>query len=133
MTTTELKQATPPTVMAGKKVTLSVPGTTANLGPAFDIAGIALSCGIHVQVEVGAKFELNLSGLGADNADVMNPATNMVVQGAESMFDELGVPKDARPPLRWTIHSDVPTKAGCGSSSAAVVAGMVAANALCGN
>lgn len=127
---------TSPAVQRNKRVSLSVPGTTANLGPMFDIAGIALSCAIHVQVEVSTsgKQELIISGLGSDSADVKDPATNMVVVGAEQMLDELGVPKgpESRPPLKWTMHSDVPTKAGLGSSSAAVVAGMVAANALCG-
>jgi homoserine kinase len=120
------------TISRTAKVSLSVPATTANLGPMFDVAGIALSVAISVQVQAGDKFELNLSGLGSDSEELLNPATNMVCVGAEMMFDELGVAKDARPPLKWTIHSDVPTKAGLGSSSAAVVAGMAAANALCG-
>lgn len=119
-------------ILTTKKVQVSVPGTTANLGPAFDVTGMALSCSINVQVHAADKFELNLTGLGSDNADVLNPQTNMVVLGCSQMFDELGVPADKRPALKWTIHSDVPTKAGCGSSSAAVVAGMVAALGLTG-
>ena len=122
----------PPTILANKKVSLSVPGTTANLGPAYDITGIALSVAITLTVQVADKFEMKLTGLGSDHKEVMDPASNMVIIGCSKMLDELKVPQDKRPPLSWTIHSDVPTKAGCGSSSAAVVAGMIAALGLTG-
>lgn len=122
----------PPSFITNKKISVSVPGTTANIGPAFDIAGIALSCAITLTVHAADKFSLTLSGLGSDHPEVSNPEMNMVVVGCSKMLDELQVPQDKRPPLAWTIHSDVPTKAGCGSSSAAVVAGMVAALGLTG-
>ncbi len=120
------------TVLPNRTVSVKVPGTTANLGPAFDVAGIALSCVISVEVSAASAFALEITGIGADAAELRNPASNMVLIGCDRMLTELGLAEAQRPPLRWRIHSDVPMKAGCGSSSAAVVAGLAAGLALCG-
>ena len=81
-----------------KKVTIRVPGTTANLGPGFDCLGIAL--GIHNDITVSIS-------------EPAGPKHPMVEKAAAAFFASTGV----KPvPFHWEITGDVPTARGLGSS-----------------
>ncbi|MGB8355203.1 MAG: homoserine kinase [Chthoniobacteraceae bacterium] len=81
-----------------KKVTIRVPGTTANLGPGFDCLGIAL--GIHNDITVSKSASAG-------------PKHPMVDKAAAAFFVSTGV----KPfPFHWEIAGDVPTARGLGSS-----------------
>ena len=96
------------------------------MGPGFDCLGIALDIWNTVSVEIGARgFEI--SGYGAD--DLPRDSSNMVLASAERAFAEAGEPV---PELRVVCHNDIPTARGLGSSSAALVGGLMAGNALSG-
>lgn len=112
------------------RVRVRVPASTANLGPGFDCLGLALSLYNTVDLtplNSDEPFQIEIEGEGADR---LSPtADNLIFRAADSVREALG--KD---PLHVAIkaHNGVPIGSGLGSSSAAVVAGIVAANALYG-
>jgi homoserine kinase len=107
-------------------VRVTVPATSANLGPGFDALGLALSMRDELEAEVTASgIEVEVTGEGA--ADVPRDASHLVVRSMHAAFDAM----DARPPgLRLTCRNVIPHSRGLGSSSAAIVAGVALARAL---
>ena len=112
--------------MKPQSVTVKTPATSANMGPGFDCLGIALDLWNTVSVETGARG-FDISGYGED--DLPRDSSNMVLASAERVFRELGEPV---PEMRVRCHNDIPTARGLGSSSAALVGGLTAGNALNG-
>ena len=112
--------------MKPQSVTVKTPATSANMGPGFDCLGIALDIWNVVSVEVGARG-FDISGYGED--DLPRDSSNMVLASAERVFRELGEPV---PEMRVRCHNDIPAARGLGSSSAALVGGLTAGNALNG-
>jgi len=107
-------------------VQVRVPATSANLGPGFDSAGLAL--GLHDDVTVrvvGSGLGVQVGGEGAD--DVPRGEQHLVVRALRAAFDRLG----GQPPgLQVSCINRIPHARGLGSSSAAIVAGIVAACGL---
>lgn len=107
-------------------VTVSIPATTANLGPGFDTLGMALGLYNEVRftaVESGLQFVV--SGEGADRLPADH--RNLVYRAAQAVFAIVG-----RRPAGLRIEQDnkIPVGSGMGSSASAVVGGLLAANAL---
>ena len=105
-----------------------VPATTANLGCGFDILGLALQLynsftltltsepGWHVQLPPGVMLPTD--------------SNNLVYRAARRLFEHVGhIP----PGLHLSCTTDIPLARGLGSSSSAIVGGLVAANQLTGN
>jgi len=107
-------------------VRVSVPATSANLGPGFDSLGLALDLRDELEGEVlAAGLEVLVHGAGA--AQVPRDERHLVVRAMRVGFEALG----AQPPgLRLTCHNVVPHARGLGSSSAAIVGGLALARAL---
>jgi homoserine kinase len=107
-------------------VRVSVPATSANLGPGFDSLGLALSMRDELSAEVTTGgLEVEVSGAGSE--DVSRDETHLVVRSMRAAFDLMG----AQPPgLRLSCRNVVPHARGLGSSSAAIVAGAVLARGL---
>jgi len=105
------------------EVRVSVPATSANLGPGFDCFGLALD--LRNVVIASAAEALEISVEGAD--DVPLDETNLVHRSMVRAFDALGV---AVPGVRLHCDNVIPHGRGLGSSSAAIVAGVTAARAL---
>ena len=107
-------------------VHVRVPATSANLGPGFDSAGLAL--GLHDDVVVrvaGGGLAVDVTGEGA--RDVPRNERHLVVTSLRAAFDRLG----GQPPgLEVRCTNRIPHSRGLGSSSAAIVAAVVAARAL---
>ena len=108
------------------RVRVSVPATSANLGPGFDSLGLALALRDEVGAEVhGEGVSVTVRGEGADT--VPRDESHLVVRSMLAAFDLLG----ARPPgLAVTCRNVIPHGRGLGSSSAAIVAGVSLARAL---
>lgn len=111
-----------------RKVTLRVPATTANLGPAYDTLGLALNIFLELTVELSDEFSFTVTGEGAEH--VTTDEQNMVVRTCRLAIEKYA--KLTMPPLRFTMHNNVPFGCGCGSSAAAAVAGFVAGMILTG-
>jgi homoserine kinase len=107
-------------------VGVSVPATSANLGPGFDSLGLALSMRDRLRAEVTVSgLEVEVTGAGSD--DVPRDETHLVVRSMRAAFELMG----AQPPgLRLSCTNAIPHARGLGSSSAAIVAGVVLARAL---
>lgn len=107
-------------------VRVSVPATSANLGPGFDSLGLALSLRDELTAEVTpGGLEVDVRGTGADG--VPRDESHLVVRSMRAAFDLMG----AQPPgLRLSCENVVPHARGLGSSSAAIVAGVVLARGL---
>ena len=113
----------------GLKATVRVPGSSANLGPGFDTLGLALGIYDTVEVEVtDSGLEIEIHGEGAD--DLPRDESHLVVRAIRSGLDAAGV---TAPGLRVVCHNTIPQSRGLGSSAAAAVAGVVAANTLAGS
>ena len=108
------------------RITVKVPATSANMGPGFDCLGMALDIWNTVEVEVGASgFEITGEGV-----DVLPYGKgNLVYDCVHMVFKELG---RTPPEMRITCHNEIPLERGLGSSSAALVGGLMMGNELCG-
>jgi homoserine kinase len=108
-------------------VSVRVPATSANLGPAFDCAGLALTQYDVVDVAVvGSGLAVEVSGVGA--GELPTDESHLVVRAFRAACDELGWTPSG---LRVSARNGIPQGRGMGSSAAAVVAGIRAAWALC--
>jgi homoserine kinase len=107
-------------------VTVEVPATSANLGPGFDCLGLALELTDTLVGEVVPDgLEVRVGGEG--ESDVSLDESHLVVRAMRATFDAL----DACPPgLRLVCTNRIPHGHGMGSSSAAIVGGIVLARAL---
>jgi homoserine kinase len=107
-------------------VRLSVPATSANLGPGFDSLGIALDLRDRLEAEVVADgLVVEVEGEGAD--EVPRDDAHLVARSMHAAFDAMG----ARPPgVRLSCTNAIPHARGLGSSSAAIVGGVSLARAL---
>lgn len=109
-------------------VRVRVPATSANIGPGFDSLGIALEMYNYITVEETAGgFEIEI--LDESRRFLPRDEKNLVYFCMTKVFKKLGhTPKG----IKITLENNVPVTRGLGSSSAGIVGGLVAANALCG-
>jgi homoserine kinase len=116
-----------PTPDAAEAVRVRVPATSANLGPAFDCAGLALTCHDVLDFTVtDSGLEVAVTGVGA--GELPAGESHLVVRAFRAACAEL----DWTPPgLRLVAENGIPQGRGMGSSAAAVVAGVVGAWTLC--
>ncbi len=106
------------------KVEISVPSTTANLGVAFDGAGLALSLYNTFGFEMANDDEL--VGFGAKGLE-----TNLVLKAYKKLFEISG--RDYVPVKITLKKCTVPSSSGLGSSATCIVAGVMAANYMLKN
>ncbi|HET6500034.1 MAG TPA: homoserine kinase [Amycolatopsis sp.] len=115
----------------GVALKVTVPASTANLGPGFDALGLALGRYDVVELWVtgsGLKIEVVDAGAGGV-ADVPTDETHLVVRALRRACAHLGV---SLPGLRLRCSNAIPHARGLGSSAAAVVSGIAAGYALAG-
>jgi homoserine kinase len=106
-----------------------VPGSTSNLGPCFDLCGLAIRLYAEVAFEPGGRgFQFDVRGEGAET--IRQLESNLVLRAAEAVWKQAGVSPEN---MRIAIDNSIPLFSGLGSSGAAVAAGLMAANACCGS
>jgi homoserine kinase len=91
-----------------------VPASSANLGPGFDVLGAALSLHLELEVQETGTFGVRTE------LDVPLDRSNLVVRAFERLHSADG--------FEFRIGSEIPLSAGLGSSAAAIVAGLLAAD-----
>ncbi|CAM9520935.1 unnamed protein product [Discosporangium mesarthrocarpum] len=111
-----------------KRVVVRVPATSANMGPGFDCLGMALSVWSEVTMERSDKFEILYEGKGFE--EVPLDETNLLVTGARAAFAAAGKPM---PLIKYKCVNRIPYARGMGSSSAAIVAGLIGGLVLAGH
>jgi homoserine kinase len=109
------------------RVTVRVPATSANIGPGFDVLGLALSLHNVVTAEESDGVTVAIEGEGAGS--LPTGAHNVVARGVRQAFEASGRPFRG---VALRCVNRIPPSRGLGSSAAAWVAGLVAGNALAG-
>lgn len=111
-----------------QRVKVRIPATTANLGPGFDCLGMALDIWNYVQFQPGEGPQVSVLGQG--DGELASGPGNLVYRAAERYFKEMGT---AMPAMHVTCWNQIPLARGLGSSSAAIVGGLLAASAMFGH
>jgi homoserine kinase len=109
-------------------IKIKVPATSANLGPGFDSLGLALDLWNETILTPADKFIVQVSGEGKGR--LTQGRNNLIVRAAQKFADHIGQPL---PPFRAECENRIPLSSGLGSSSAAVLTGLLAGNALLEN
>lgn len=116
-----------PVIAPGQRVRVSVPGTTANLGPGYDCLGLALglrdTLTVTTTAETGVKVDIEGEGAGCLPTD----AHHLVARTILARWADAGA---APAGLRLHAHNVIPHGRGLGSSAAAIVSALAAADAL---
>ena len=115
-------------IPVGRKATVKVPASTANLGPGFDTLGLALGLYDYVTAEViESGLEVEVTGEG--EGEVPLDERHLVVRALRATLKEADV---TVPGLRVSCTNSIPQSRGLGSTAAAATAGVAAGNGLAG-
>jgi len=101
---------------------LSLPGTSANLGPAFDAAALAMD--FYITIDASAAEEFSIAAVGRDREICGKLEDHLIVKTYREVLQAAG--RDMIP-LSLRIANDIPIGKGCGSSAAARLAGIALA------
>lgn len=111
------------------KLRVTVPATSANLGPGFDSLGMALAFYDEYELEtIPAGLEISIEGEGANSA--AKDETNLIFRSIKLVFDSVG---EKLPGIRLICRNSIPHGRGMGSSGAAVAGGVMLAAGLLAN
>jgi homoserine kinase len=113
----------------GPRVTVRVPATSANLGPGFDSLGLALDLCDEVTAEATSGTAVTVEVQGEGEGTVALDERHLVAATMLRTFKHLGL---TPPGLKLKCRNRIPHARGLGSSSAAIVAGIMLADALAG-
>jgi len=109
-------------------VTAIIPASTTNLGPGFDVLGVAVSLYSQVSLQETAGIT-EVICLGQDSDKLLSDTSNVAYQAADLIFAKVGYQPDG---LRLTLQNGIPAIRGLGGSGTAILGGLLAANAMCG-
>lgn len=109
-----------------KRWHITVPGSTANLGPGFDSIGLSLSLYLNLTVSLQDKWEIiHLSSDLPKTFEIEEHLIYKIANETAARFNK------QMPPCRIEMESELPFARGLGSSAAAIVAGIEVANLAC--
>lgn len=110
-------------------IRVRVPATTANMGPGYDVLGMALSQYSTFQCQEDDKISLTIKGLESEKLVNQDHEANLVVRSMNHLFKYVDkYPKG----YKLEIINDIPLARGMGSSASAIVGGLLVANYLVG-
>ncbi len=108
-------------------MTISVPATSANLGPGFDTLGLSLSLRNKVHIQPSSFFSVSIKGEGADNPRLKG--NNLFINIFNDHYKHLTGTKRT---FRFRFYNKIPISRGLGSSSAVIVSAIATAYAAAG-
>ena len=103
--------------MTNRRRLVRVPASSANLGPGYDVMAAAVTLWLELEVEEAGEFSLDIDG-----AELPVGRENLIVRAFESLRPADGI--------AFRMRSEIPLTRGLGSSAAAIVAGLFAADHL---
>ena len=109
-------------------VRVQVPATTANLGPGLDCLGMALKLYNIIELEQKAAG-ISIEVIGEGAKEIARDERNIVYQAVCRLFKQINYPLKG---LKIKLINHIPVTRGLGSSAAAIVGGLIGANALSG-
>jgi len=110
------------------RVRVRVPASSANLGPGFDCLGLALDLWNETTLRVeGRGLNFEIEGEGAET--IIRSEDNLIIQAMRHLYQKAGQPFPRG--LHLTCINRVPLGSGLGSSSSAILTGLLSANAFC--
>jgi homoserine kinase len=101
---------------------LSLPATSANLGPAFDAAALAFD--LHIKIEACPAEDFAVTAAGRDHQICAKLEDHLILTTYREILQCEG---REVPPLSLHLHNEIPIGKGCGSSAAARLAGIALA------
>src|SRR5580698_3370556 len=102
---------------------LRLPATSTNLGPGFDALGLAMALYLTIDAETSEAFRIEATGRNADLCASLE--NNLILTTYTHILTTNNQPVT---PLFLQIHNEIPLGMGCGSSAAALLAGVFLAN-----
>jgi homoserine kinase len=118
-----MPKRTPKKAHSPEPLSLALPATSANLGPAFDAAALAMDC--HIKIEARVADEFSIKATGRDR-EICGKIENHLILTTYREIVEAAF--RAVVPLALRIANEIPIGKGCGSSAAARLAGIALAN-----
>jgi homoserine kinase len=110
-------------VSAVPPLTLRLPATSANLGPGFDAVALAMGLALEIAAEVAPEFRIDAVGRNPELCGALR--RNLML---DTYTDVLAASGRTVTPLYLRIDNGIPLGMGCGSSAAALLAGVHLAN-----
>ena len=111
------------------QITVKAPATTANLGPGFDCMGMALDLWNKTTFKIINKKK-NLIGISGEGQDkISKDSKNLILKSFKIPFNKANINP---PTIKINCFNQIPIGKGLGSSSAAIVSGLIAGNELSG-
>ncbi len=110
------------------KIIIKVPATSANLGPGFDALGLALNIWNVTEITEAGSFSLHIEGEGSKRLAYNHK--NLIYRSAEKVYETVN---RKIPVLSIRCLNQIPLASGLGSSAAAILTGILGANALLGS
>lgn len=109
-------------------IRVQIPSSTTNLGPGFDALGVALNLYNRIELdELPWGLSVHVEGEGKE--EIARDESNICVQAVKRVYEKAG---RALPGLWMKQRNHIPLARGLGSSSAALVGGLVGANLMLG-
>jgi homoserine kinase len=105
-----------------RRFEVSLPATSANLGPAFDAAALAFRLYLKVQAQLASDFSVSARGRDADICRQAND--HLILNTYREVLQAEGRPAA---PIALRLNNEIPIGKGCGSSAAARLAGIALA------
>ena len=112
-----------------QEVNVKVPATTANMGAGFDTFGMALAMYNTIGLRRLQGRGIRLANVGSHTKSMEQPRDNLTVRAARRVFDTV---HERFSGLEFKMYNVIPVSRGLGSSAAAIVGGLLAANLLLG-
>lgn len=112
-----------------KTIKVRVPGTSANCGPGFDTIGIACTIYNELELTLSPEPQITIEVEGEGKTGIPKDDRNIAYQAVKRVLDRIGSEFQG---VHLHMRNNIPMARGLGSSAAAIVAGLVAANIATG-
>jgi homoserine kinase len=106
-----------------KPLHLRLPATSANLGPGFDAVGLAMALYLTIDATIAEDFHIEATGRNSDLCARLD--NNLILTTYMDVLANAGILARR---LHLQLHNEIPLGMGCGSSAAALLAGVLLAN-----